>query len=113
MEPPKKLLRMEEFDIKEMLINMQSTFLGKLKNIEDKIERLGTKYHLLEGKVENILNKVKEISVGVPYLGVAVNGEPSMPNLLSSNTEESYPNGSWLGDPDNPNFRVRCNISPM
>lgn len=52
-----------------MLLNMQSTFLGKLKNIEDKIEKLGTNYHLLEEKVENILNKVKEISVGVPYLG--------------------------------------------
>ncbi|GFQ69740.1 hypothetical protein TNCT_134031, partial [Trichonephila clavata] len=50
-----------------------------------------------------------------------VNGEegmgPAIPvsskvTFITLNREEDYPNGTWLGDPDNPERRVRCHISP-
>lgn len=32
--------------------------------------------------------------------------------LITLNTEEDYPNGTWLGDESNPEMRVRCPVSP-
>lgn len=34
-------------------------------------------------------------------------------NIISLNTEEDYPHGSWLGDPTHPTLRVRCPITPQ
>ncbi|XP_034644677.1 protein BANP [Trachemys scripta elegans] len=32
--------------------------------------------------------------------------------LITLNSEEDYPNGTWLGDENNPEMRVRCPITP-
>ncbi|KAM4642891.1 protein BANP-like isoform 3-T3 [Amazona ochrocephala] len=32
--------------------------------------------------------------------------------LITLNSEEDYPNGTWLGDENNPEMRVRCLITP-
>lgn len=32
--------------------------------------------------------------------------------LITLNTEEDYPSGTWLGDESNPEMRVRCPVSP-
>lgn len=32
--------------------------------------------------------------------------------LITLNSEEDYPNGTWLGDDNNPEMRVRCPVSP-
>ncbi|KAJ8785926.1 hypothetical protein J1605_006886 [Eschrichtius robustus] len=32
--------------------------------------------------------------------------------LITLNSEEDYPNGTWLGDENNPEMRVRCAIIP-
>lgn len=32
--------------------------------------------------------------------------------LITLNSEEDYPNGTWLGDENNPEMRVRCPVSP-
>ncbi|XP_007670932.1 protein BANP isoform X1 [Ornithorhynchus anatinus] len=32
--------------------------------------------------------------------------------LITLNTEEDYPDGTWLGDENNPEMRVRCAITP-
>ncbi|MPC38530.1 Protein BANP [Portunus trituberculatus] len=33
-------------------------------------------------------------------------------NVISLNSEDDFPHGSWLGDPSQPNMRVRCPITP-
>ncbi|XP_045106292.1 protein BANP-like isoform X2 [Portunus trituberculatus] len=34
-------------------------------------------------------------------------------NVISLNSEDDFPHGSWLGDPSQPNMRVRCPITPQ
>ncbi|GIY52839.1 hypothetical protein CEXT_284021 [Caerostris extrusa] len=114
MEPPAKILRIDDSELKEMLLNMQSSFHNKLKNIEEKIEKMGSKYHMLERKVENILINIKESALKVSCPKFAnVSSDSNAPKFMSVNCEEAYPNGSWLGDPNNSDLRVRCHIDPI
>lgn len=41
-------------------------------------------------------------------------GQNLAPNvtLITLNSEEDFPNGTWLGDENNPEMRVRCPITP-
>ncbi|XP_035209016.1 protein BANP-like isoform X1 [Stegodyphus dumicola] len=110
MEPPKKQPKIENGDIKEMLMTMQFSFINKLKNIEGKIEKLSSKYFLLEQKVESILLKAQDPTLKTPQSNVPCSS--SNTSCISANDEEAYPEGSWLGDPNNRELRVRCNISP-
>ncbi|KAG7166374.1 BANP-like [Homarus americanus] len=34
-------------------------------------------------------------------------------NIISLNSEDDFPHGSWLGDPSHPTLRVRCPITPQ
>ncbi|XP_050729621.1 protein BANP-like isoform X2 [Eriocheir sinensis] len=34
-------------------------------------------------------------------------------NVISLNSEDDFPHGSWLGDPSQPTLRVRCPITPQ
>ncbi|XP_051545261.1 protein BANP isoform X1 [Myxocyprinus asiaticus] len=48
---------------------------------------------------------------------VSNSGQPSSQNannvtLITLNSEEDYPTGTWLGDENNPEMRVRCPVSP-
>lgn len=46
---------------------------------------------------------------------VSNSGQPQNNNnvtLITLNSEEDYPTGTWLGDENNPEMRVRCPVSP-
>ncbi|KAM7002228.1 protein BANP [Tautogolabrus adspersus] len=45
---------------------------------------------------------------------VSNGGNSNTPNvtLITLNSEEDYPAGTWLGDENNPEMRVRCPVSP-
>uniref|UniRef100_A0A8C5UTN1 Protein BANP n=1 Tax=Microcebus murinus TaxID=30608 RepID=A0A8C5UTN1_MICMU len=53
-----------------------------------------------------------------PHAGVSVGTEPVSPSQAISRSTgyplgtEDYPNGTWLGDENNPEMRVRCAIIP-
>lgn len=49
-------------------------------------------------------------STSVPSPGPSGSGADANPPLLS--LAEDYPNGTWLGDENNPEMRVRCAIIP-
>ncbi|GFT75148.1 hypothetical protein NPIL_628121 [Nephila pilipes] len=114
MEPPEKILKIDDNELKEILLNMQSTFHSKLKSIEEKIEGVSSKYHLLEKKIEDIITNIKESALKVSSPRFSdVSSDACSPKFMSLNHEDAYPNGSWLGDPNNSNLRVRCHISPL
>ncbi|XP_055943121.1 protein BANP-like [Argiope bruennichi] len=114
MEPPEKLLKIDDSELKEMLLNMQSSFHSKLKSIEEKIEGVGSKYHMLERKIEDIINNIKESALKVTNPKFSnIPSDACVPKFMSANCEEAYPDGSWLGDPNNSDLRVRCSINPV
>ncbi|CAL1279391.1 unnamed protein product [Larinioides sclopetarius] len=93
---------------------MQSSFHSKLKSIEEKIEGVGSKYHMLERKIEDIINNIKESALKVTSPKFSdIPSDACVPKFMSANSEEAYPDGSWLGDPNNSDLRVRCSISPV
>ncbi|GFV33788.1 protein BANP [Trichonephila clavipes] len=113
MEPPQKILKIDDNELKDILLNMQSSFQNKLKSIEEKIEGVSSKYHLLEKKIEAILTNIKESTLKVSSPRLSVPNDACSPKFMSLNHEDAYPNGSWLGDPNDTNLRVRCHISPL
>ncbi|XP_054722274.1 protein BANP-like [Uloborus diversus] len=112
MEPPTKQQKTEDNDLKEILLNMQVTFINKLKTIEKKIDKISSRYHVLGERVENVLLKIKESSLK-EVISLPTSVEGKAPTHTFPNTEDSYPDGCWLGNPNDPDLRVRCGITPL
>ncbi|NWT52818.1 BANP protein, partial [Erythrocercus mccallii] len=102
----------------------QNSIVAKMVGQEEPLSRAADS---LENILSNIVVKVpghddshnedgesgSEASDSVSNSGQA--GSQSIGNnvtLITLNSEEDYPNGTWLGDENNPEMRVRCPITP-
>ncbi|GIX79317.1 hypothetical protein CDAR_290601 [Caerostris darwini] len=110
--------------LKEFLINFNKDINKKLDNIEKQVDILSDNYDALDVKVENVSSMVskhiEDLRTAVVNRDNTFNEDgtgPAIPvsskvTFITLNREEDYPNGTWLGDPENPECRVRCIISP-
>ncbi|CAL1301728.1 unnamed protein product [Larinioides sclopetarius] len=105
----------------DFLINFSKEITKKLDTIERQVDVLSENYDNIGKRVDDLSMTV---SKQIETLGaIAVNGDhvlsengavpvSSKVTFITLNREEDYPNGTWLGDPDNPERRVRCHITP-
>ncbi|XP_035225353.1 protein BANP-like isoform X1 [Stegodyphus dumicola] len=130
MKQPKKKLKMNkssnDVDKSDSVENLLAVFnkeiTKKLDFIEGRLDFLSENFDVLEKKVETIASLLDlqriTLRTAVPCNGyqdntaAAISVSPRV-TFITLNTEEDYPNGSWLGDENNPEARVRCHISPM
>lgn len=124
--------------LKKILAPIQQAIIQRLENIERKVENVNSRCQCLEEKVESIVCQIREngynnrftlsaakgrtgtIIIGVPPTNQTetISRNTSSPTvgsnvqLITLNSVADYPNGSWLGDPGNPEMRVRCHIVP-
>ncbi|XP_055951768.1 protein BANP-like isoform X2 [Argiope bruennichi] len=126
MEPAMKKMkisRLRENDkdcesLKNFLINFNKEITGKLDSIERQVDILSENYDVLGKKVEDLsLIVSKQVETLVMNGDHMLNENGAVPvsskvTFITLNREEDYPNGTWLGDPDNPERRVRCHITP-
>lgn len=111
-----------------LLQSFKDSILAKLETLEGRLDALSGQCQTLEDKIELLSTAVKDhTSALTPRLGstggssaiVSLDEEPvtafaagSSVTLITLNTEADYPQGSWLGDENNPEMRVRCPINP-
>ncbi|KAK7115229.1 protein BANP-like [Littorina saxatilis] len=128
--------------IKQILFNINKAICLRLDAIESKLETNIQRVRVLEERVESLLSLSRQNSSmisssssrrGAVIVGLPQNGtkmEPSDPNsdsamspdgihnlgpnvtLITLNTEADFPSGTWLGDENNPEMRVRVPITP-
>ncbi|KAL5021168.1 hypothetical protein ScPMuIL_000323 [Solemya velum] len=128
--------------VKHILFNINKAICMRLDGIENSIEILNNRTKYLEEKVDLLFSSSKSPTVqsigagsgkkGAVIVGLPQNGmktemsgssglnsmDNSMPNLgpnvtlITLNTEEDFPSGTWLGEESNPEMRVRCPITP-
>uniref|UniRef100_A0A131Y2X1 Protein BANP n=1 Tax=Ixodes ricinus TaxID=34613 RepID=A0A131Y2X1_IXORI len=117
-----------------LLESFKETIFSRLETLESRIDALNEQCQTLEDKIDILSTAVKEnvstvpssiaryvhlpSSAGSPTI-VSLDEEPgttfaagSSVTLITLNTEADFPHGSWLGDENNPEVRVRCPISP-
>ncbi|XP_064466410.1 protein BANP-like isoform X2 [Ornithodoros turicata] len=132
-----------EESLRDQLALMQSEILSRLDALAQKLDQVGSCYKGLKDKLKDVTSKVQSgsshgttalipraalapscrgkgntVAVCVPLLTNSADSSTSKKSevrlvSLSSNSYEDYPNGSWLGDPNNPDLRVRCPIRPQ
>lgn len=132
VENPKKKIKVSQLftiekdheSLKDYLVNFNKEITKRLESIERDVDLLHEGYDVLEKKLENLSSVVSEQTETLRTKvanNELLNGEdgmgPAIPvsskvTFITLNREENYPNGTWLGDPDNPERRVRCHISP-
>ncbi|XP_025075998.1 protein BANP-like isoform X2 [Pomacea canaliculata] len=129
-----------EQSIKQILFNINKAICLRLDSMENKLEGFSKRMLAVEEKVEALLNVSRQQSsmisqntsrrgaviVGLPQNGTKIEpgGSPGSmssdgihslgPNvtLITLNTEDDFPDGTWLGDENNPEVRVRVHIKP-
>ncbi|GIY95243.1 hypothetical protein CEXT_207291, partial [Caerostris extrusa] len=101
--------------LKEFLINFHKDINKNWIILKKQVDILSDNYDALDVKLKmyhqwtvvvNRDNTFHEDGTG-PAIPVS-----SKVTFITLNREEDYPNGTWLGDPENPECRVRCIISP-
>ncbi|KAK3578462.1 hypothetical protein CHS0354_038551 [Potamilus streckersoni] len=127
--------------VKQILFNINKAICMRLEGIESTLNHINHRTKELEEKMDQLLllakqngsgmimspNNVKKgaVIVGLPQgggkneadqarLSGSSDGVQSLgPNvtLITLNSEEDYPNGTWLGDENNPEMRVRCHVT--
>uniref|UniRef100_A0A131XNT6 Protein BANP n=1 Tax=Hyalomma excavatum TaxID=257692 RepID=A0A131XNT6_9ACAR len=132
IEGVKGLKRMRLGDMDQpysaLLQSFKESIFEQLETLELRLDALTNQCQTLEDKVEVLSTAVKEhVSTASSGLGssggssaiVSLDEEPvaafaagSSVTLITLNTEADYPHGSWLGDENNPEMRVRCPINP-
>lgn len=117
-----------------LLQSFKEAIFTRLETLESRLDALNDQCQTLEDKIEVLTTAAKEQASAVsPCLGryvrlsssggssaiVSMDEEPvtafaagSSVTLITLNTEADYPQGSWLGDENNPEMRVRCPINP-
>ncbi|GFO05907.1 protein banp [Plakobranchus ocellatus] len=128
--------------LKQILFNINKAICLRLDSMDAKIDLLSVKTKSLEEKMDQLMTWSRSVStnsglaatasrkgaviVGLPQTKTEPgepNGEMSSldnpisnlgPNvtLITLNTEEDFPSGTWLGDEHNPEMRVRVPITP-
>ncbi|KAL1437399.1 hypothetical protein MTO96_001458 [Rhipicephalus appendiculatus] len=131
-----KRMRLGEMDqpYSALLQSFKESIFARLETLEGRLDALTDQCQTLEDKIEVLSTAVKEhVSTASSGLGryvrlsssggssaiVSLDEEPvaafaagSSVTLITLNTEADYPQGSWLGDENNPEMRVRCPINP-
>lgn len=127
--------------IKQLLFTINKAICMRLDGIENSIEILNGRTKYLEEKMDDLISCVKTrplsggstsvspgpskkgggaVIVGLPQNGQTGQGVDSVQNmglgpnvtLITLNSEDDFPNGTWLGDETNPEMRVRVPITP-
>ncbi|KAL8590613.1 hypothetical protein ACOMHN_011049 [Nucella lapillus] len=127
-----------EQSIKQLILTVNKAICMRLDSLENRVEGLAQKAQSLEEKIDSVLSVSRQNSSmisnntsrrGAVIVGLPQNGtkmEPGDPQCLSDgiqnlgpnvtlitlNTEDDFPNGTWLGDENNPEMRVRVPITP-
>uniref|UniRef100_G3QFQ4 Protein BANP n=1 Tax=Gorilla gorilla gorilla TaxID=9595 RepID=G3QFQ4_GORGO len=109
-EPALKRQRLEincqDPSIKSFLYSINQTICLRLDSIEAKLQALEATCKSLEEKLDLVTNK-QHSPIQVPMVA----GSP-LGATQTCNKVRDYPNGTWLGDENNPEMRVRCAIIP-
>ncbi|XP_076307802.1 protein BANP-like isoform X2 [Tachypleus tridentatus] len=138
----KRLLAEEENQetlLKKLLVTFHHTVSQRLDSIENRLECVTTSCKALEEKLEVLEAAWKESSSTQHFISTAgetmnyckfcyCEGSPgsvsseesehcavslgSSVTFITLNSEVDFPNGSWLGDENNVELRVRCHITP-
>ncbi|CAL4155268.1 unnamed protein product, partial [Meganyctiphanes norvegica] len=99
----------------------------RLTSLETKVSVLVQTCNRISGKIdslEQILGKqTEQVQSSATTIMVQENSSNSFHddqesssgymNIISLNSEEDFPHGSWLGDPNSPTARVRCPVTPQ
>ncbi|CAL1538655.1 unnamed protein product [Lymnaea stagnalis] len=127
-----------DHSFKQLLFNINKAICMRLDNMDAKMDNLSSRTHSLEEKMDQILSWSRSVNassglatsasrkgaviVGLPQTKTEPGEINSMdgsisnlgPNvtLITLNTEEDFPSGTWLGDEHNPEMRVRVPITP-
>uniref|UniRef100_T1J676 Multiple inositol polyphosphate phosphatase 1 n=1 Tax=Strigamia maritima TaxID=126957 RepID=T1J676_STRMM len=123
-EPPAKRAHVEE-PFKEMLMEMQKGIMHRLRMIQNKVIDVSNRCQMLEDKMTFVSNQIqtgittdisKSLKSGCSFETMAQDMHNSIAMshagpLITLNSEDDFPDGSWLGDSSNPSQRVRCNVS--
>ncbi|XP_027218721.1 protein BANP isoform X1 [Penaeus vannamei] len=126
--PPVKRIRVTQMDLLNHLLNevmeIRTCMNTRLTSLETKVSVLVQTCNRIATKldaVERNIGKQPEQSIPVeipaemsnaPILVQDADTSNHM-NVISLNSEEDFPHGSWLGDPTHPTLRVRCPITPQ
>ncbi|KAH9507749.1 hypothetical protein Btru_053631 [Bulinus truncatus] len=123
---------------KQILFNINKAICMRLDAMDTKIDILSTRTRSLEDKMDQIITWSRSVNassglansasrkgaviVGLPQMKTESGEMNAMDNSISNlgpnvtlitlNTEEDFPNGTWLGDEHNPEMRVRVPITP-
>lgn len=118
--------------LKNMVLSLNRLVCQSLDTMESQIDSLTHMCVDLEAKADTLLCAFRDhavqndvdsekmgqtVIVGVPQpktcidKSVCANIGPNV-TLITLNTEEDFPNGSWLGDENNSEMRVRTHLSP-
>ncbi|KAL3859887.1 hypothetical protein ACJMK2_010073 [Sinanodonta woodiana] len=127
--------------VKQILFNINKAICMRLEGIESTLNHINHRTKELEEKMDQLFSVAKQygsgmmspnnvkkgaLIVGLSQGGVkneadqarlsnSCDGVQSLgPNvtLITLNSEEDYPSGTWLGDENNPEMRVRCHVTP-
>jgi len=127
-----------ETSFKQILFSINKAINLRLDGIENKLEMLSSRTKIMEDKIDQLVNWSHNVNGGTGLTnsasrkGAVIVGLPQTkqepgelnpldhsisnlgPNvtLITLNTEEDFPNGTWLGDENNPEIRVRVPITP-
>ncbi|XP_071540901.1 uncharacterized protein [Panulirus ornatus] len=126
--PPVKRIRVTQLDLLNHLLSevneIKTCMNTRLTSLETKVSVLVQTCNRLSTKldaVERLVGKQHEQNTPVELAVDASNGPILVQdtdtnnhmNIISLNSEEDFPHGSWLGDPSHPTLRVRCPITPQ
>ncbi|XP_005113234.1 protein BANP [Aplysia californica] len=127
-----------EHSFKQILFSINKAICLRLDSMEAKLDMLSSRTKTMEDKVDQLVNWSRTLNGGTGLAstasrkGAVIVGLPQTkaeagdmnpldhsisnlgPNvtLITLNTEEDFPNGTWLGDEHNPEMRVRVPITP-
>ncbi|XP_063440748.1 protein BANP-like [Mytilus trossulus] len=131
----------QDQSIKQLLFTINKAICMRLDGIENSIEILNGRTKYLEERMDELVDNVKSVNgtsasqispnpskkgAGAVIVGLPQNGGQTAQNvdvmqnmglgpnvtLITLNSEDDFPNGTWLGDESNPEMRVRVPITP-
>ncbi|KAG1675013.1 Protein FAM92A-A [Nymphon striatum] len=109
---------LENVDSMQLFSDASTTIMKKFNEFEATMNHFEQLTSNMEGEINSIYSNLiktgyqpiqkEKFEILEENSNYSKEPEPIVP----SNTEDSYPYGSWLGDSDNAEKRVRCAISP-
>ncbi|XP_037500424.1 protein BANP isoform X2 [Rhipicephalus sanguineus] len=104
-------------DLATQLAELQAEVLQRLEGISNKLSAVETRYSNLGDKIHSLTAMLRTpASAGSSASTPSSETRTGMPVCVPSpagGTVEDYPDGSWLGNPADPDMRVRVPISPQ